>query len=82
MKHQLTLYSRPDCHLCDDMETTIKKISGKTSVDLEIVDISNNATLETQYGQEIPVLFINGRKVAKYKISEQELQEALIANYR
>lgn len=64
------------------METTIKKISGKTSVDLEIVDISNNATLETQYGQEIPVLFINGRKVAKYKISEQELQEALIANYR
>jgi len=82
MKHQLTLYSRPDCHLCDDMETTIKKISGKTSVDLEIVDISNNATLETQYGQEIPVLFINGRQVAKYKISEQELQEALTANCR
>lgn len=82
MKHQLTLYSRPDCHLCEDMETTIKKISGKTSVDLKIVDISNNETLETQYGQEIPVLFIDGRKVAKYKISEQELQEALIANYR
>jgi len=82
MKHQLTLYSRPDCHLCEDMETTIKKISGKTSVDLKIVDISNNETLKTQYGQEIPVLFIDGRKVAKYKISEQELQEALIANYR
>ncbi len=75
MKHQLTLYSRPDCSLCDDMETTIKKFS----VDLRIVDISNNATLETQYGQEIPVLFVDGRKIAKYRISEQELQEVLTA---
>ena len=79
MKHQLTLYSRPDCHLCDDMKTTIKKISKKISVDLRIVDISNNATLETQYGQEIPVLFVDGRRIAKYRISEQELQEALSA---
>ena len=75
MKHQLTLYSRPDCSLCDDMETTIKNFS----VDLRIVDISNNATLETQYGQEIPVLFVDGRKIAKYRISEQELQEVLTA---
>ena len=75
MKHQLTLYSRPDCSLCDDMETTIKKFY----VDLRIVDISNNATLETQYGQEIPVLFVDGRKIAKYRISEQELQEVLTA---
>jgi glutaredoxin len=82
MKHQLTLYSRPDCHLCDDMETTIQNFSKKNSVDLRIVDISNNATLETQYGQEIPVLFIDGRKVAKYRVSEQELQKALIADYR
>ena len=82
MKHQLTLYSRPDCHLCDDMETTIKNFSKKNSVNLKIVDISNNATLETQYGQEIPVLFIDGRKVAKYRVSEQELQKALIADYR
>lgn len=79
MKHQLTLYSRPDCHLCDDMKTTIKKFSKKISVDLRIVDISNNATLETQYGQEIPVLFVDGRRIAKYRISEQELQEALSA---
>jgi len=82
MKHQLTLYSRPDCHLCDDMETTIKNFSKKNSVNLKIVDISNNATLETQYGQEIPVLFIDGRKVAKYRVSKQELQKALIADYR
>ncbi len=64
------------------MEITIKKISKKNSVDLRIVDISNNATLEKQYGQEIPVLFIDGRKVAKYRISERALQEALIADYR
>ena len=57
------------------METTIKKFS----VHLRIVDISNNATLETQYGQEIPVLFVDGRKIAKYRISEQELQEVLTA---
>jgi hypothetical protein len=38
------------------------------------VDISTNADLEQRYGQEIPVLLLDGRKVAKYRVNEAALR--------
>ena len=35
--------------------------------------------LESRYGLEIPVLMIEGTKVAKYRVSEEELKRMLIA---
>jgi glutaredoxin len=75
----LTIYSRPGCHLCEDMKTTIERASGRTDLDVRIehVDISTDADLEARYGTEIPVLLVNGKKVAKYRISEWELARLL-----
>ena len=77
----LTLYSRPGCHLCDDMKAVIARVVGEHAVDvtLEEVDISTDADLESRYGTEIPVLLLNGRKVAKYRVTEGELARMLIA---
>jgi len=75
----LTLYSRPGCHLCDDMKAVIARVVGEHPVDvtLEEVDISTDADLESRYGTEIPVLLLNGRKVAKYRVMEGELARML-----
>ena len=43
------------------------------------IDISRNADLERRYGLEIPVLEIDGKKVAKYRISEEDLRRRLEA---
>ena len=77
----LTLYSRPGCHLCDDMKAVIARVTGEHAVDvtLEEIDISTDADLESRYGTEIPVLLLNGRKVAKYRVTEGELGRMLIA---
>jgi hypothetical protein len=45
---------------------------------IEQVDISGNPDLEARYGLEIPVLLIDGRKVAKYRVSETQLQRMLV----
>ena len=76
MDQLLTLYSRPGCHLCDDMKTVIARVRGSslTPMTLEEIDISTDAELEARYGTEIPVLLLNGRKVAKYRVSEAELR--------
>mgnify|MGYP003693835385 CR=1 FL=1 len=52
----LTLYSRPGCHLCDEMKAVIARVVGEQAVDitLEEVDISTDAELESRYGTEIP----------------------------
>jgi glutaredoxin len=75
----LTLYSRPGCHLCDEMKAVIARVVGEQAVDitLEEVDISTDAELESRYGTEIPVLLVNGRKVAKYRVTEGELTRML-----
>lgn len=75
----LTLYSRPGCHLCDDMKTTVERVMPSVAepITLEIVDISTDASLEADYGLEIPVLLVNGKKAAKYRIGEHDLLRLL-----
>jgi glutaredoxin len=71
----LTIYSRPGCHLCEEMKTAVARVSGRANLDVRVeeIDISTDASLEARYGTEIPVLLINGKKVAKYRVSEFEL---------
>jgi glutaredoxin len=70
-----TLYSKPGCHLCDEMKTVVRRVmaSGRRPTALEEIDITADADLEARYGREIPVLLVDGKKVAKYRISEIEL---------
>ena len=71
------LYSRPGCHLCDEMKALVKRVALSTPLQLEEVDISTSAELEALYGLEIPVLFVAGKKAAKYRIGEEELRRVL-----
>ena len=75
----LTLYSRPGCHLCDEMKTVVERVvrSAPEPMTLEVVDISTDPELETRYGVEIPVLLVNGKKRAKYRVTEADLQRML-----
>ena len=75
----LTLYSRPGCHLCDEMKAVVVRVVREleTPVTINEVDISTDADLEARYGLEIPVLLIDGRKAAKYRVTEGELTRLL-----
>jgi len=75
----LTLYSRPGCHLCDEMKAVVARVvrESATPVTIDEVDISTDADLEARYGVEIPVLLIDGRKAAKYRIREDALRRML-----
>jgi glutaredoxin len=75
----LTIYTRPGCHLCDVMKETITRVARDVAHTLEEVDISTDPALEARYGQEIPVLLVDGKKVAKYRIAEDELRRVLRA---
>ena len=73
----LTLYTRPGCHLCDEMKAAIARAARDVPLTLEEVDISTDPALEARYGVEIPVLLVNGRKAAKYRVSDAELARIL-----
>ena len=75
---RLTLYSRPGCHLCDDMKAVVEPLARQLGWTLEEIDITGDTTLEDQFGAEIPVLFVNGRKAFKYRVAVRELRQRLM----
>ncbi len=74
---RLELYSRPGCHLCEDLRVLCQRLGGEFPVRLTEVNIEANPALEARYGQEIPVLFIDGRKAVKYRTTEGALRRKL-----
>lgn len=78
---RVTIYSRPGCHLCDEMKAVVERVlashKGSLHAKMEVVDISTDAALDAQYGLEIPVLMIDGRKAAKFRIAEDDLARRL-----
>ncbi len=75
----VTIYSRPGCHLCDDMKDAVRRIAQTSDerIAIEEIDVSGDSELEARYGVEVPVLLVDGRKVAKYRITEDALRRAL-----
>ena len=74
MKPQLLLYSRKDCCLCDEMKKVIRRVADNMPLALEEIDIDSAPESRDQYGDEIPVLFINGRKAFKYQVTARQLE--------
>ncbi|HZR27061.1 MAG TPA: glutaredoxin family protein [Vicinamibacterales bacterium] len=74
---QLTIYSRPGCHLCDEMKQVVASVAERFELAITEINIDTDPELEKMYGWEIPVLLIEGVKIAKYRISEEQLTRAL-----
>jgi len=77
----LTIYSRPGCHLCDEMKAVVASVllTTRTSASVEEIDVETDADLERRFGLEVPVLLVDGKKLAKYRIAEDDLRRILQA---
>jgi len=72
------LYSRKDCHLCEQVKNDLDGLRAQFAHRLTIVDIDSNPDLVSQYGLEIPVVEV-GPFTLKAPITRQELQVTLAA---
>jgi glutaredoxin len=69
------IYSRPLCHLCDQAKEIIERVRRRIAFDLSIIYIESDPELEKEFGEQIPVVFINGRKVFKYHVEETAFEQ-------
>ncbi len=77
MTRKLTLYSRKDCCLCEEMKQVIRQAAEDFPLEIVEIDVDSAADLREKYGEEVPVLFINGRKAFKYRVEIRELRARL-----
>ncbi len=73
----VTLYSKPDCHLCEEAKRLLKQLQTEHPFSLQEINILEHETLATQYGEEIPVVLIDGRKAFKYRIDPEQFVRRL-----
>jgi glutaredoxin len=77
MMPKMTLYTRKDCCLCVEMKAVIEEITAKIPVEVDEVDIDQSIELRAQFGGEIPVLYIDGRKAFKFRVTAKQLERRL-----
>ena len=73
----LTLYSRPGCHLCDEAKKQIAPLGARFGARIREINIDTDPVLRTRYNEEVPVLFLGPRKVAKYTVNIEKLRRQL-----
>ncbi len=82
------VYARKDCSLCGYAEKIncalckdAKDIIGKVNEDIPFqfreIDISSSEELFRRYKEDIPTIFINGRKAFKFKVDEAEFRKRI-----
>ncbi len=74
---RVTLYTRAGCHLCDEAKKVLKEARAQAEFELEEVDIDRHPDLKARFNEEIPVVFINGRKAFKYRVDADEFLSRL-----
>ncbi len=73
----VVIYSRKGCHLCEVVKESLSKLSRRGGFTWQEVDVDADSDLRRQYNDEVPVVFIDGRKAFKYRMDEQEFLRKL-----
>jgi uncharacterized membrane protein/thiol-disulfide isomerase/thioredoxin len=74
----ITLYSREDCHLCDEVKDVLKELAGQYPHNLVEIDIDQNPDLKSRYSDLIPVIEI-GPYTLHAPIQRNEIEITLAA---
>ncbi len=74
---EVTLYTRPGCHLCEDAKAAIAPLLREFGASLHEVNIDKDAVLEGRYGWDIPVIFIGARKAVKHRVDVELFRRQL-----
>lgn len=75
--HEVILYTRKGCHLCEVVKESLERLARRTAFTWREVDIDQEEELRQKYTDEVPVVFIHGRKAFKYKMDEAEFLRKL-----
>ena len=77
--HQVIVYSRKGCHLCEVVKETLSKLERRGGFTWSEVDVDSNEALRRQFTDEVPVVFIDGKKAFKYRMTERDFLRRLEA---
>jgi len=73
----VTLYTRPGCHLCEEAKAAIAPLLREFGAALREVNIDDDDVLRERYGLDVPVIFLGAHKVAKHRVNVKQFRRQL-----
>ena len=70
---RVTLYGRPDCHLCDEAREVLRRVGEP----FDEVDIETDDALFKRYLERIPVVAVDGEELFELFVDEEALARTL-----
>lgn len=78
----ITLLSRSGCHLCDDARVVLAAVAAETATPWDERDVDTDPLLVQEYGDRVPVVLIDGKEHAYWRVDETRLRAALTGQRR
>ena len=74
---EVVVYSKPRCRLCDELKTKLQRLRLRVPFEWREVNILENPAAYQAYQDEIPVVFVNGKKAFKFYLDEKQFLKQL-----
>jgi glutaredoxin len=78
----VTIYSRPGCHLCEEAKAQIAPLLKEFGARLTEINIDEDSQLRARYDCEVPVIFLGARKAVKHRVDVVQFRRQLRDNSR
>jgi len=73
----ITIYSRPGCHLCEEAKAQIAPLLKEFGARLTEINIDEDPELRARYDYDVPVIFLGARKAAKHRVDPAQFRRQL-----
>jgi glutaredoxin len=71
------LLTRQGCHLCEVAAETLTRVAGEAGLPVELVDVDADPELQTEYGDRVPVVLLDGREHSHFTVDVVRLRRDL-----
>jgi glutaredoxin len=75
---EVTLYTRPGCHLCEEAKSLIEPLLAEFGARLREINIDTDPELRERYNVDVPVIFLAGRKIAKHRVDPIQFRRQML----
>jgi hypothetical protein len=76
---RVVVWSRVGCHLCEEALAVVARVCEVLDVGVEVRDVDADPQAPAAYGEQVPVVLVDGRVHAVYRVEPGRLRQALRA---
>jgi glutaredoxin len=77
VRRQVILYTRQDCHLCDDAAEMLDDLAAELRFTITTIDIDTDEAFLARYNDVVPVIVVADKVVAMAPVDRDALRQAL-----